>query len=137
MLKWLGLAAALIVLAFAAVFGRWQTTPLTISEASITVTVYPGDSVAAVSERLAAEGVLSAPRWLRLYARIDGGDGRMQAGEYLVPAGTTPVGLLQLLTSGNVIQYQVTFPEGLTAAEALSRLLADPRIDNKIGRAHV
>ena len=58
--------------------------------------------------------MLENPRNLVWYARWNERDGQIKAGEYSVPAGTTPLRLLDLLIEGKVIQWSFTIIEGWT-----------------------
>ena len=124
------LMLALAVLALIAVVGlnelknSWET-PLQVPEEGLILEVKRGDSLAAVATRLNADGVLAYPQLLTWYGRWSGQDQRIKRGEYAVPAGTTPLSLLSLLESGEVVQYQVTLPEGITLLQALEILHAE------------
>jgi UPF0755 protein len=62
---------------------------------------------------------------LTWYGRWSGQDQRIKRGEYRVPYGTNAPGLLSLLESGQVVQYQVTLPEGITLRQAIEILHAE------------
>lgn len=97
---------------------RWLT-PLNISPPGYTVTLAPGERLRGVVDSLHEKGVVTYPYLLLAYGRWTGQDEQIKHGEYLIPAGTTAEGLLQILTAGIVIQYQVTLPEGIHLAQAL------------------
>ena len=102
---------------------RWLDAPLTIDGAAVIIEIPRGQPLARTAEELEARGVLDHAVWLRAYARYTGADARIKAGEYEVPAGTTPRGLLELLESGAVVQHAVTIVEGWTFRD-LRRALA-------------
>jgi len=106
---------------------RWQS-PLVLPAAGALLEVAPGDSLRAVANRLHREGVLPYPGMLILYARWTGADQQIRHGEYrLLPPLTAP-GLLELLRSGKVVQYQVTLPEGITLRQALAILASQEHL---------
>lgn len=120
----------LIVLVLVAVAGaaavreldrRWQQ-PLTIPTQGYTLTVAAGDSLRSVVSTLHEQGIVTYPNLLVLYGRWTGLDQQIKQGEYQLPLESTSESLLLLLQSGKVIQYQVTLPEGITLARALSIL---------------
>lgn len=128
---WLGggLAAVLLVLAAAglAAYGlaRWYHAPLALRTAMV-VEVAPGEPLARVAQRLAAQGVL---RWPRLYswlARRQGLATRIRAGEYELQPGTSPAGLLEQLVEGRVLLHPVTLVDGWTWMAALEALHDNP-----------
>lgn len=93
----------------------------TLEEGSV-FTVYAGESFSRVSRRLGEQGILHLPDMFRLYARMTGEDTGLRAGEYLIKPETTVSGLLELLTSGQVILHGATLIAGRTLAENLTML---------------
>jgi UPF0755 protein len=108
--------ASLAALGYARV-QRWLDAPLTIEGTALAIEIPRGQSLAATARELEARGALRHPRWLEIYARRSGADARIKAGEYEIPSGTTPRGLLGLLESGAVVQHSVTIVEGWTFRE--------------------
>ena len=135
MIRRLALAvAALLLLGWAIlheVQQRWEQ-PLAIPPGGFVMTVAAGDSLRAVANRLHAQGHMPYPDLLILYGRWSGLDQQIKRGEYLLPQGTTPLSLLNLLHSGKVVQYQVTLPEGITLAQALSILRQEDALEKVI-----
>jgi UPF0755 protein len=125
----LGLLGAL---AAYGVLQRWLDAPLTVGEASLEIEIPKGQPLAATVRDLAARGVLEHPRWLQLYARLTGADARVKAGEYAIPAGTTPRGLLTLFESGAVIQHSVTIVEGWTFRDLRRALEREAHLANTL-----
>ena len=123
---------ALVVLAGYGVLQRWLDTPLAVGAAPLEIEIPRGQPLAVTARQLAERGVLDHPRWLQLYARATGADARIRAGEYSVPAGTTPRSLLALLESGAVIQHAVTIVEGWTFRELRAALEAEPYLDHTL-----
>ncbi len=109
------------ILAYQELERRWQQ-PLLVPEEGAVIDVGPGDSLRAVAGRLHQEGLVPYPNMLIVYARMTGADQQIKPGEYRLPAAITARGLLDLLVSGKVIQYKVTFPEGITLQQALAVL---------------
>jgi UPF0755 protein len=86
----------------------------------------PGASFAAVTDSLAAHGVISNRRWFKLLARVRGVERSVHAGVYEFPAGTSSWTVLGMLARGKKAALRFTVPEGLTiqdvAALAAERL---------------
>jgi len=93
---------------------RFGDTPLNLPPEGIPYLLTPGGSIKTVAEGLHGQGVLERPLYLRLLGRLDGSASRLRAGEYRIPAGMTPKGLLQLLASGKVVTHSLTLVEGWT-----------------------
>lgn len=111
-------------------YERFLTTPLAIdgtaTDDATFLRVRPGDTIYGMLDELERRGITSRDwRWqtlLRLQPRT------MQAGEYALPAGLTPNGLLELLASGDVIQYRFTLVEGWNYRQLRDALLAEERL---------
>jgi UPF0755 protein len=126
-----------IAIAVLAAFGvgelrnRWAT-PLVIPEQGFVLTVVQGDSLRTVVSSLHSAGVLTYPGLAILYGRWTGLDQQIKLGEYLLPINSTAESMLLLLQSGDVIQYQVTLPEGITLAMALEILERQNKLEKTL-----
>jgi peptidoglycan lytic transglycosylase G len=94
--------------------------------------VKAGDRLKAVSERLEAEGLISNGTVFRIAARSAGDDQRLKFGEYKIPAFSSMEEVLDLVTSGRALAYQVTIPEGLTSFQVVARLLEEPLLSGEV-----
>lgn len=85
-----------------------------------------GSSFGAVTDSLAAHGVVTSPRRFKLLGRIRGVDRSVHAGVYEFPAGISEWAVLGMLARGKKAALRFTVPEGLTiqdvAALAAERL---------------
>jgi UPF0755 protein len=72
----------------------------------------------------------------RVYARLTNAQGLIKAGEYDVSSGVTSIQLLDKLRSGDVVQRQVTFPEGWTINQWIEQIAKVPYLANN-SRAEV
>ena len=116
----------------AAALQRWLDAPLGIEGTSQRIDVPRGEPLALTARRLAERGLLTHPSMFTLYARAVGADARIRAGEYDVPAGTTPRGLLALLESGAVVRRSVTVVEGWTFADLRRALERAPGLEQTL-----
>lgn len=108
------------------VLNIYLDSPLTLPEDK-RIEVLPGTSLTRLSHQLANDDVLLYPQVFTLFARITD-QTVIRAGEYQLGTGITHRELLELLNSGKVIQYQLTFPEGLNFKEWLSLLAQQPKL---------
>lgn len=108
------------------VLNTYLDSPLSLQEDK-RIEVLPGTSLTRLSHQLANDGVLLYPQVFTLFARITD-QTIIRAGEYQLNTGVTHRELLELLNSGKVIQYQLTFPEGLNFKEWLSLLTQQPKL---------
>jgi UPF0755 protein len=91
------------------------------------VAVPQGANLDQVSAMLAENGVISDPRIFRLGARYKGLAGRIQAGEFEVPAGASMEEVLQCLVDQSTcrrVTYSITLVEGWTSWQAVEALKA-------------
>ncbi len=115
------------ILAYQELERRWQQ-PLLVPGEGAVIDVGPGDSLRAVARSLHREGLVPYPNMLIVYARVTGADLQIKPGEYRLPPAITAQGLLELLVSGKVIQYKVTFPEGINLQQALALLASQDQL---------
>ncbi|QHS09489.1 endolytic transglycosylase MltG [Sinimarinibacterium sp. NLF-5-8] len=112
-------------------FARVLQTPLQLDEGA-TLSVPDGTGFVRLTHSLADHGWLAhAPRslwYLRAYARWQGLDTRIKAGEYRLPVGTTPVQAVALIVSGQAIVQTLRLTEGWTFAQALAQVRAHPAL---------
>ncbi len=94
--------------------------------------IEPGTSVGKIARQLAARGLIERPLYLRLTARATGAARRIQAGEYEIRHGVTPLGLLEKFEAGEVKQYSVTIVEGWTFAQMLEALAGHEALANDL-----
>jgi UPF0755 protein len=107
-------------------FGSWTTAgPAT---KSTPVLIAEGSSLGSAASQLEKAGVLSSAESFRLQARILGGDKPIQAGEYEIPARSSPSEILALLQSGKTLQRFVAVPEGLPSILVWERLMRAPTL---------
>ena len=124
------LVLLIITAAFAAVHvNRFLHSPVTVGDFGTDFVISSGTSFRTVSDELAAQGIISNSRILRGYARWTGQASAVQAGDYHITANTTPAGLLQQFTSGDVKLYSFTLIEGWNQWELLAALRANENID--------
>lgn len=136
LLSILAVLLALSIVASAAAMAfvhRYLETPLTVPEAGVSFEVPPGASFRKVADDLERRGITPHGAVLRLYARLTGQAGNVHAGEYLIKSGTTPAGLLEQFTRGEVILYSFTIVEGWNHRELFAALQAHPQVRPVVG----
>jgi len=122
-------AVVLLFLAAAFAAGLWQQyqkflyAPLNIADAPLVLEVKRGSSIRSVVAELAQRGVTRMDwRW-RVLNKLQAVT--IQAGEYALAAGMTPIDLLALLAAGKVITYRFTIVEGWNVRQLLAALGKD------------
>ncbi|HDO31333.1 MAG TPA: endolytic transglycosylase MltG, partial [Desulfobacteraceae bacterium] len=102
----------LLLLGGAAWIGIYAATPSS-GRGEVTVFIPKGSSVRRIGTILDRQGLVDNDLRFLILARLTGKAGHLQAGEYRLPRGRTPLQILRLLEQGEVIRHQVTIPEGL------------------------
>jgi UPF0755 protein len=87
-----------------------------------------GEGLASVANRLETDGLILDQRVLRLQARLDDVESEIKAGSYIVPPRASILDILEQFVEGDVIQFRLTVPEGLTTAQILRRVAADENL---------
>ncbi|MCF8067834.1 MAG: endolytic transglycosylase MltG [Desulfobacterales bacterium] len=98
------------------------------SENHIVFIVPPGSGFNTVAKELLDKKLIHSPVKFRYYAWVKGYEKRLKAGEYLLSAVMTPRMILDHLSSGKVMLYRVTIPEGYNINQ-VSRRFANSGLD--------
>ena len=96
--------------------------PLRIGDEPFVYTVPRGASITRVARDLEIAGLVESAFRLELHARLSGDGSRIKAGEYALEPGLTPIGLLELLVAGSVVQHPFTIIEGWTFRDLRRRI---------------
>jgi len=95
------------------------------------VDIPQGQSVQAIADKLAEAGVIKAPSLFKAVARLKGVAGKLKAGPYEFPAGTTMLAAMDKLERGDVRQWPFTIIEGWTAKEIAAALAGQPFLSDE------
>jgi UPF0755 protein len=98
-----------------------------------TVVIERGAGVNAIADQLTDEGVLPDPWTLRAGLRLFGEGRSLKAGEYRFAARISPQAALDKLIEGDVVQRQVTVPEGLTSQQVIDVLATVEGLSGEVG----
>ncbi|MFZ3172708.1 MAG: endolytic transglycosylase MltG [Carboxydocellales bacterium] len=88
----------------------------------VKIEIPSGSSTITVARLLEKEGLIKNALAFRLYTRYIGQDMAIMAGEYQLSAGMSVPELLDRLTSGKVVSYPFTIPEGFTLKQITTLL---------------
>ncbi|MCG6876732.1 MAG: endolytic transglycosylase MltG [Betaproteobacteria bacterium] len=109
------LVAAILLAAAGAGWMAWFAhRPLVLRESPLEFTVQPRSTLTRAAGDIAQSGVGMSPWQFTLLARALGKDKTVKAGTYTVETGITPLGLLEKLARGEVVQVDIAFGEGWT-----------------------
>ncbi|HEC27547.1 MAG TPA: endolytic transglycosylase MltG [Gammaproteobacteria bacterium] len=109
-----------------------ETRVVTIQPRNITVA--NGITMRGFAEQLVQEGLLEEKWSFLFWVRYRNLSSSLKAGEYKVPADATMNDLLHLVTSGQVIDYPVTFIEGWNFKQLRKALAKQKNLRQTIGK---
>jgi UPF0755 protein len=120
----LGVLVTLLVVGLVA--GVWllrQVNPSGGPGEKVAVDVVPGTSVSGVANKLEDKGVIKSAGIFRLYLKVSGGAGSIQAGEYDLRKNLSMGEAKAALRRGPSIKFQkLTIPEALTLEQIADRV---------------
>ena len=109
--------------------GWWAASKL---EADTEFAVPQGATLTSAADALADAGAISSSSSFLLRAKVLGSSDGIQAGEFLLPAGTSEAGILDILQHGKPVQRLVTIPEGMPSILVWEKLKAEPLLTGTI-----
>ena len=110
--------------------GRWYGPgPL---EQDIAFVVPDGSTLTSVATKLESEGAIGSASTFLTRAKLFGSGDPIKAGEFLVPAGASPAGILDTLQHGKALRRVVAVPEGMPSIMVWDRLVAQPLLTGAI-----
>ncbi|MDQ6975023.1 MAG: endolytic transglycosylase MltG, partial [Mariprofundaceae bacterium] len=104
---------------------RWQYDRLIHQSNPIknpSIRIASGSNLKQISAALATQKIITSAHVFRLYTRWKKQQGNIKAGEYHFDDGVNMIQVLEVLTTGKVIQHQITIVEGLRTAQVLQWL---------------
>jgi len=113
-------------------FNQFADAPMDLPPEGVNYTLDPGTSTASLARDLAERGYLDKPLYFRLLARWEGLAQKIKAGEFQVPAGTSPRQLLHLLVSGKVTTYSLTLVEGWNFKQMREAIAGQPALEQTL-----
>ncbi len=115
-----------LLLAVGLVGGVWvlkQVNPSGGPGEKVAVDIAPGTSVSAVATKLEEKDVITSAKIFRLYLKVAGGAGSIQAGEYELRKNLSMGAAKAALRRGPSIKFQkLTVPEALTLEQIADRV---------------
>ena len=125
----IALVAALLVLALAQ---QYLHRPLATLPEERIFEIEAGTPLVRLSRDLRDRGIIEYPALFNLLARLRGFEQEIRHGVYELPAGATPVELLELFVSGRTRQFRLTLIEGWTFAQALAEIQRGEGIESQL-----
>lgn len=106
----------------------WLHAPMPLGNAVLELEIEPGTTPRGVARNVQAAGVQVDARLLYAWFRLSGQDRLIKAGNYEIPPGTTPYGLLQKLARGEESLRALTLVEGWNFRQVRAALARDANL---------
>jgi len=107
-------------------YQAFLSTPMRLPETGLVLLVEKGTNLRLLGQDLEQRGVLKNADLLYWHARWHGLADRIRAGEFLIPQGTTPPAMLDILISGRPVAYRLTLVEGWNFQQVLQAVANNP-----------
>lgn len=85
-----------------------------------------GTGLKVIAAKLEAAGVITNARIFEIAVRLSGDSVKLKAGEFSIPSQASMADVAEILKSGKSVFYRFTAAEGLTSAQIVRLLEADP-----------
>ena len=106
----------------------WLHAPLPMGSEPLELAIEPGTLPRGVAQDVQAAGVRVDARILYAFFRLSGRGRDIRAGNYEIPPGTTPLGLLDKLVRGEETLRTLTLVEGWTFRQVRAALARDEQL---------
>tara|TARA_Y100001935_G_C17269932_1_gene491346 strand:- start:134 stop:1042 length:909 start_codon:yes stop_codon:yes gene_type:complete len=99
-----------------------------LPENGMRINIEPGLTLRQLTDRLNSNNIISNVGYFSWYGRMNNLDRKIQAGEYNLFSGLTPIAFFDSIINGKVIYYSITFPEGWTFRQIVKLIRKNPKI---------
>ena len=101
---------------------------------SVNVVIPKGATLKVVANRLVEAGVIRNSLLFNLYARVDGLDKKLRAGEYLFEPKISMQRVMEKIAGGEVFYRRITFVEGLTTGQILYQIATTKELNGEVSQ---
>ncbi len=110
---------------------NWAVSDGPLKEA-VNVIVPKGATLTTVAQRLGEAGVIDKPLLFKIYARFEGLDKRLRAGEYQFEPEISMRRVMEKIAKGEVFYRRITFAEGLTTGQILYQIATNKELSSEV-----
>lgn len=111
---------------------NFLTTPLIPAGQTQIIELKQGSGLFSLTKELESRGLLQHRFYFEWLARLTGVAKHLRAGEYELTSGMRPQAVLELLTSGKVIEHELTIIEGWNINQVLAALAKHPALHHTL-----
>ena len=130
--------SVLVVIALAALIGFhygnvWLNNAGPLQQDTL-VMVPRGSGTGDIAEALYKSGAIDSTRFFKIAVVVKKARGKLQAGEYRVPARANVASIIDMMMAGKVVEHSITIPEGLTSEQIVQRLMDEELLTGNISQ---
>ena len=103
-----------------------------VTEGDGIVTVKPGDTLTSLNRELTRRGIIHSDWVLPMYARLNPQAANIKAGDYRIDASASLPSLMNDITNGKVVVYNITVVEGKTFKDLRASLVQTAGIEHTL-----
>lgn len=96
------------------------------------VMIERGSGISAISQQLVKDGLIPDANVFKFGLKFFDDTRPLRAGEYKVPAGSSPAEIARVLKESEQVTYRITVAEGLSSSEVVEQLRGDPVLVGEI-----
>lgn len=123
---------AMLLMAFTAVGVSVYQYKNTRTQAEVALVIAPKTGTRAMLVQLHEAGLVPHPMLTVIPMLMNADYKRLQAGEYLFAAGSTPAQVIEKIARGEVVVHKITIPEGWNNAQVRAALMAEPLLTGEV-----
>ena len=97
-----------------------------------TIVFSRGSTIRTLANQLLDKKLINDKNHFLIWGKLRRQETRLQAGEYQLTPGLTPAALLNRMTMGNVVQYNITLIEGFTFRQILKIIQQNPMVTSEL-----
>lgn len=120
---------AAIIIAIIGVFTFKYTqnkkSPFVTTDKVLDINVQKGEYLYTVLNQLEAKGIIKNAFLTKVYLKLNPSETDIKPGDYEIPGNVTLDKFVEMLVTGQVATYKVTFPEGFTIQQMADRLQSE------------
>ena len=103
-----------------------------VAEGDGIITVKPGDTLTSLNRELTRRGIIHSDWVLPMYARLNPQAANIKAGDYRIDASASLPSLMNDITNGKVVVYNITVVEGKTFKDLRASLVQTAGIEHTL-----
>ena len=130
-IKFISVIFIVVLIYFYFDYQKFLNMPLNINTSFI-FTIDSGSSFKDLNKKLKSYHILDRPYYFEFYARHTEYAKKIQSGEYQLYPGLTPIEIINMFISGDVVQYSITLVEGWNYSDIFAEIYSNKILVKKL-----